>query len=116
MFSGKKLVVVSGILGGLAVTFVGATSQAYAEGGSGECRHTARGNTICVDKSESAYTTKGGKYVIKQSRDCKMNSRHHVVWPDREFLDGGTRRIGPEVDCSNRVRAPKGFKMPRIGL
>ncbi|TJZ42825.1 hypothetical protein FCH28_33580 [Streptomyces piniterrae] len=114
MFSGKKLVVVSGILGGLAVTFAGATTQAYAGGDSNGCRHTAQGNTICEDKSESVYRTKGGKHVIKQNKSCETVSRHHVVWPHSEFLGGGYTKVGPVVDCSNDARLPRGFKMPHI--
>lgn len=113
MFSPKKIAAVSGLLGGLALACAGAP-QAYAAGSSGDCVRTAQGSNTCVHKGETAYTTKDGRHVIKQRQHCSSTSRHRAVWPERGALDGGVTRIGPVVDCSNRVPLPRGFKLPHF--
>ncbi|MFI6769511.1 hypothetical protein [Streptomyces sp. NPDC050355] len=115
MFSGKKIAVVSALLGGLAITGAGIT-QAYAEIATGGCEHTAQGHATCVDKRQDIYTTKDGRRVIQQRKSCSSSARQHVVWPENGLLNNASTKVGPEVDCSNRVPAPRNFKLPHLGF
>lgn len=115
MFSGKTIAAAAALVSGLAVTSVGAT-QAYAEGASSHCAQSALGNSTCIDKRQHVYTTKDGRYVVKQRKNCSSAGRHHVLWPESGLLNKGVTRVGPAVDCSNRAPAPKNFKLPHLGF
>lgn len=112
MFTRQKIATVSGLVGSLAVICVGG---AYAHVGEpkSECRYTVLGDTICMRKSET-HVDKHGTHAIKQERACAVNDRPRVVFPDDALLGGGSRDVGPVVDCSNKAHLPKGFKKPHI--
>ncbi|MEU9110308.1 hypothetical protein AB0D04_00605 [Streptomyces sp. NPDC048483] len=116
MFSRKKIVALSGLLGGLAMTYAGAT-QAYGGGSESDCTRSAVGNRVCVYKGQHIYKSKNGRYVIRQAKDCSTISRQRVLWPENGLLNswGGTTKIGPVVNCSNTVHLPKGVKIPHFG-
>ncbi|MFJ6750265.1 MULTISPECIES: hypothetical protein [unclassified Streptomyces] len=115
MFSRKKIAAVTALLGGLAVT--GAVApQTYAADTKGHCSRGVPGSKVCAHKSETVYTTKGGKVVVKQSQKCSTDSRQRVEWPEAGLLNRGTTKIGPEMNCSNKVPPIKGFKRPHIEL
>ncbi|UQA95035.1 hypothetical protein [Streptomyces halobius] len=106
MFSQKKIAVVSGILGGLAMTCVGA-GHAYAGGSQADCARGSMGST-CIDENEVVYTSKKGDRVVKQHKNCSSNSRQRVVWPQSGLLSPGASKLGPVVNCSNHTPLPKG--------
>ncbi|MGW3203352.1 hypothetical protein [Streptomyces sp. NPDC001135] len=112
MFTRQKIATVSGLVGSLAVICVGA-AHAHADEPRSECRNTVLGDTICMRKSETHFDKRGTR-AIKQSRDCSVSDRPRVVFPDDDLLAGGTKNVGPTVDCSNNVELPKGFKKPQI--
>ncbi|MFI9047577.1 hypothetical protein [Streptomyces sp. NPDC053427] len=116
MFSRKKIAALSGLLGGLAMTYAGAT-QAYAGGSEGDCHRSALGNRICVYKGQSLYKSKHGRIVIRQAKDCSAASRQRVFWPESGLLNSGfgITRIGPAMECSNKVHLPKKFKLSHLG-
>jgi hypothetical protein len=111
MFSRKKIAAISWFLGGAAVIGAGAT-QAYAAGPHGHCTRDSRGSVTCSYRSESTYTSRDGAYHVSQKRDCVTVSRSRVEMPESGVGRRGTTRIGPTVNCSNRVSAPRNFKLP----
>ncbi|MEU5540250.1 hypothetical protein [Streptomyces sp. NPDC020362] len=111
MFSRQKMATVSGLVGSLAV-ICGGAAHASADEYPSDCRTTGLWETVCVRKSESQHTGKDGKDVIKQTRDCSTIDRPRVVFPEDYLLNGGSRKVGAVVDCSNRVPLPKGVKVP----
>ncbi|WP_225858848.1 hypothetical protein [Streptomyces albicerus] len=114
MFSRQKIATVSGLIGSLAVIYVGA-AQAYANEPPRNCKTSAQGETICVRKSEVVRTDKDGRYVIKQTQNCVTMERPRLVWgPENGLLKKGTTKVGPVVECSNKVTLPKGFKPPHF--
>jgi hypothetical protein len=113
MFSRQKIATVSGLLGSLAVIYVGA-AQAYADQPPGECKSSALGETTCVRKSETVHIDEDGRFVVKQTQDCETIDRPRLVGPDENLLNTGTTKVGPVVDCSNKVQLPKGFKRPHF--
>jgi hypothetical protein len=114
MLTLHRIVTVSGLVGSLAVLCAGA-GQAYADGGSGECRTTAQGGTVCVRKSET-HVEKDGKHIINQEQSCTVADRPRVVLPEDRLTEGGSTSVGEHVDCSNKAELPKGFKKPRIDV
>ncbi|MFH8567998.1 hypothetical protein [Streptomyces sp. NPDC017993] len=113
MFSRKKIAAVTALLGGLAVT--GAVApQTHAAEAPGECTRDVQLNKVCAKKSETTYTTKDGKVVIKQKQKCSTESRQRTAMPETGLLNKQNTKIGPEVSCSNKVPPLKGFKAPRI--
>ncbi|MFE0187035.1 hypothetical protein [Streptomyces sp. NPDC059008] len=110
MFSRKKIAAVSVLLSGLAVTGAGAT-QAYAAATPSDCTRTAQGIT-CMHKSQSVYTNKDGKRIVRQTHECSSNSRHILVLPRIGVLNEApqTTRVGPVMSCSNKVPPSKDFK------
>ena len=114
MFSRQKIATVSGLIGGLAVICVGGAAQAYTDGSPGNCRTTEQGDTICVKKSETVRKDKKGTYVIKQTQSCSTTYRPNLVTPEDGWLNKGSSKVGPTVDCSNKTPLPKGFKRPTI--
>ncbi|MFD4035190.1 hypothetical protein ACFWVP_32925 [Streptomyces sp. NPDC058637] len=114
MFSGKKIAVASMLMGGLALTGLGVT-QAYAGGAQGDCSQDAYGNLVCVQKSETSYTSEDGTYHVHQKQDCKTVTRPAVPQPSVGVGKQGTTDVGPTVNCSNSAPAPEGFVAPTIG-
>lgn len=115
MFSRQKIAAVSGLLGSLAVINVGA-AQAYASERPGDCKTSAAGETTCSRKSETTHTSKNGRLVIKQSQQCSTTHRPHLPLPKDNALNTGSTKIGPKMDCSNKVQLPKGFKLPHFSF
>ncbi|ANP55149.1 hypothetical protein J2Z21_003358 [Streptomyces griseochromogenes] len=114
MFNRQKIATVSGLVGSLAVICSG-VAHAHADEFPGDCK-TSLAETTCISKSESIRTSKDGKYVVKQTQDCKTTDRQRVVFPENYLLGGGSRKVGPVVDCSNRTPLPKGVKVPHPKL
>jgi len=110
MFSRQKIAAVSGLVGSLAVIYVGAATHAYAEGPKGECRTTAEGDVVCIRKSETIRKDKDGKYFIKQTQDCETADRPRLVLPEEGMLTNSSTEIGPKVECSNSADTPRGFQ------
>ncbi|AJT65769.1 hypothetical protein T261_4112 [Streptomyces lydicus] len=113
MFSRKKIAVVSGLLGGLAVTFAGA-AEAYAGGPSDDCTRDAQRNRICIHKSQTLHTGKDGRYSLKQTQHCSTASQNLLVWLEVSLLDNKIAKLGPAGDCSNTASAPKNLKYRRL--
>jgi|tagenome__1003787_1003787.scaffolds.fasta_scaffold20210961_2 hypothetical protein len=113
MFSRRKMATVSGLLGSLAVIYVGG-AQAYADQQPRDCRTTAEGETTCVHKSEVVRKGKNGTYVVKQDQKCSTAYRPRLVLTEDEVFGTGTTKVGPEVDCSNTAPLPKGYQRPHI--
>lgn len=114
MFSRKKIAAVSGLVGSIAVIYVGG-AQAYADDSSGDCKTTAAGETTCVHTSEVVHKNKRGTFVVKQDQKCSTVYRPNLVLPDDEMLNHpGTTDVGPKVECSNTVPVPKAFKRPHV--
>lgn len=114
MFSRKKTAVASMLMGGLALAGLGIT-QAYAGGVQGDCSQDAYGNRVCVQKSETSYTSEDGTYHLHQKQDCTTVTRPTVQQPSVGVGQQGTTEVGPTVDCSNSAPAPEGFVAPVIG-
>jgi hypothetical protein len=112
MFTRQKIATVSGLVGSLAVICVGA-AYAHADEPRSECKNTVLGDTICIRKSETR-DDKHGTRAIKQERDCSVSDRPRVVFPDDDLLAGGSKNVGPTVECSNKMYLPKGFKKPQF--
>ncbi|MFJ9541641.1 hypothetical protein ACIRPX_30900 [Streptomyces sp. NPDC101225] len=113
MFTRRTVATVSGLLGSLAVIYVGG-AQAYADQPPGDCRTSAEGETTCVHKSEAVHKGKNGTFVVKQDQKCSTLARPRLVLPDEEATSTGTMEVGPVVDCSNTAPLPKGFKRPHV--
>ncbi|WP_274560717.1 hypothetical protein [Streptomyces spiramyceticus] len=111
MFSRQKIATVSGLLGSLAVIYVGA-APAYAGERPGDCKTSAVGETTCISKSEIVHTDKHGRYVIKQTQECSTTFRPRL--PRDNALSTGSKKVGPALDCSNKAQLPKGFKRPHF--
>ncbi|MGW0792351.1 hypothetical protein ACWD04_30035 [Streptomyces sp. NPDC002911] len=114
MFGRKKIAVASMLMGGLALTGLGVT-QAYAGPPQGDCSTDAYGNLVCVQKSETSYTSEDGTYHLSQKQDCTTVSRETVYQPEVSVGQGGTTEVGPTVSCSNSAPAPEGFVAPTVG-
>ncbi|EST25058.1 hypothetical protein [Streptomyces roseochromogenus] len=112
MFTRQKIATVTGLVGSLAVICVGA-AHAHIDGPGRDCRTTAMGDTICVHKSQTRID-QHGKHVIKQAEDCSVVDRSRLMLPDNDLLGGGSKKVGPVVNCSNEVKLPKGFKKPHF--
>jgi hypothetical protein len=114
MFSRKKIAAVSGLVGSIAVLYVGG-AQAYADDSSGDCKTTAAGETTCVHTSEVVHKNKRGTFVVKQDQKCSTTYRPQLVLADDEMLTRpGTTEVGPKVECSNTTPVPKGVKPPHV--
>lgn len=113
MFSRQKIATVSGLLGSLAVIYVGA-AQAYADEPARDCKTSARGETTCTHKNEIIHTDEDGRYAIKQTQDCTTTYRPRLATPEYGPLNSGSTKVGPVVDCSNKAELPKGFKRPHF--
>ncbi|MEU8977828.1 hypothetical protein [Streptomyces sp. NPDC048309] len=114
MFSRQKIATVSGLLGSLAVIYVGAP-QAQADDPRGDCKTSAAGETTCIRKSETVHIDEDGRLVVKQTQDCETIDRPRLAGLDDKMLNTpGSTKVGPVVDCSNKVQLPKGFKRPHF--
>ncbi|MEV8020466.1 hypothetical protein AB0O76_29875 [Streptomyces sp. NPDC086554] len=114
MFSRQKLAAVSGLLGSLAVIYVGA-EQAYAHERPGDCKtNVAKGETICIRKSETVHADKHGRYFIRQTQECETVSQPPL--PNDHAVSKGSKHVGPILECSNKAHLPKGFKFKRPHL
>ncbi|MFE0135654.1 hypothetical protein ACFWY6_29370 [Streptomyces sp. NPDC059037] len=114
MFSRQKIAAVSGLLGSLAVIYVGA-EQAYAHERPRDCKtNVAKGETICIRKSETIHTDKHGRYVIRQTQECETVSQPPYPLPNDSALSKGSKHVGPVLECSNKTHLPKGFKRPHF--
>ncbi|GHA89090.1 MULTISPECIES: hypothetical protein [Streptomyces] len=115
MFSRKKIAVASMLMGGLALTGLGVT-QAYAGGAQGDCTPDAYGNVVCVEKTETSYTSEDGTYHLNQTQECTTTARETVQQPTGAGVgQRGTTDVGPAVDCANSAPAPEGFVAPTVG-
>ncbi|WP_406391135.1 hypothetical protein [Streptomyces sp. NBC_00887] len=114
MSSRKKIAVASMLMGGLALAGLGVT-QAYAGGPQGDCSQDAYGNLVCVQKSETSYTSEDGTYHLNQKSNCTTVTRETVQRPGINVGQSGTKHVGPSVDCSNSAPAPEGFVAPAVG-
>jgi hypothetical protein len=98
MTSRKKIAAISWLIGGLAVTGAGIT-HAYADGDRGECRRDSQGNTTCVYKNQTSYTSEDGSTHVEQTTDCNSKSRDNE--DEAQASDSGTTETGSTVSCAN---------------
>ncbi|MFH0519213.1 hypothetical protein ACHBTE_18835 [Streptomyces sp. M41] len=112
MIGRHKIATVSGFIGALALVYGGAV-QAHAEEDKVACTMSAQGDIVCIKKDESIRKDKRG-YVVKQRHDCQTVERPRVTFPEGSLLNDGSTDSGPEVDCSNRAKLPKGYKLPKF--
>lgn len=113
MIGRHKIATVSGLLGALAVIYSGA-APAYADDDSkGACTITAQGDIVCIKKSELVRKDKR-RSVVKQAQDCQIIERPRFTFPEGTMLNDGSLHSGPVVECSNRAKLPKGFKVPKF--
>ncbi|WP_051818736.1 MULTISPECIES: hypothetical protein [Streptomyces] len=96
MFSTKKIVAASGLLGSLIVTCVGA-SQAYAGSGPGTCTRDLLGGLTCTQRITGEIPEDG---VIPHQENCQKVEP--LTLP--AALGNGQTRLGPEVTCSPATR------------
>ncbi|MET9834866.1 hypothetical protein ABZ078_37570 [Streptomyces sp. NPDC006385] len=113
MIGRQKIATVSGLLGALAVIYGGA-AQAHADDHKGACTISAQGDIVCIKKSESIHKDKRRGYVVKQKHDCQTIERPRFTFPEGSLLNGGSTESGPVVDCSNKAKLPKGYKLPKF--
>lgn len=111
MFTKKKIVTVSWLVGGLSLAGVG-VGHAYAAGTAGECTRDEQGGVTCVSKTENSYVSEDGRYHLVQKQECSETGREVVDTPEAGKGQLGTTQIGSAVSCSNSVPAPQGFTVP----
>ncbi|WP_210592613.1 hypothetical protein [Streptomyces sp. GESEQ-35] len=97
MFNGKKIAAVTGLLGGLAMTFIG-TSQAYAAGGPGVCTFDAEGNIVCAQRIVGQ-TPEGDGFTVNRTVNCQPTQP--LTLPAPGLLNNGQTRIGPQITCAD---------------
>ncbi|MFJ8313032.1 MULTISPECIES: hypothetical protein [unclassified Streptomyces] len=102
MLSRKKIAVVSGLLGGLAVACAGVT-QVYAAAG-GTCTNDKHGSVTCVNRVVGS-TPEGDAYIVRQSEGCVPTQP--LTLPVAGLLNRGNMQIGPQVTCSPNNPAPE---------
>ncbi|MGW3359101.1 hypothetical protein ACWDFL_27385 [Streptomyces bungoensis] len=95
MVSRKKMAVVSGLLGGLAVTCAG-VAQAHAAAGPGTCTRDLLGNVTCVQRI-TGETPPGDGFTAPRAQTCLPSEP--LTLPTSP-LSGGTTQIGPKVTCT----------------
>ncbi|MGW2028693.1 MULTISPECIES: hypothetical protein [Streptomyces] len=96
MFSTKKIVAVSGLLGGLALTLTGA-AQAYAGTGPGTCTRDLLGTLTCTQRITGEVPEDGD---IPHQENCQKVEP--LTLP--AAVGNGHTRLGPEVTCDPRTR------------
>ncbi|MFD5009148.1 hypothetical protein ACF063_16815 [Streptomyces chartreusis] len=113
MIARHKIATVSGLLGAL-VALYGTAVPAHADDTKGACKITAQGDIVCVKKSEVVHKDKRNGYVLQQKQDCSTVERPRFVGPEEGMKNGGSVQSGPVVECNNRAKLPKGFKLPKF--
>ncbi|MFJ4469441.1 hypothetical protein ACIP2X_18380 [Streptomyces sp. NPDC089424] len=113
MFTPRKFATLSAIVGSLAAISVGA-GHAHADGHSGDCHSTTKGESVCIRKTET-HVEKDGEHIIKQDQQCTTADRPNVVFREYQLLGDKpeTAGTGAVVDCSNTAKIPEGAK-PRF--
>ncbi|MGW4867088.1 hypothetical protein [Streptomyces chartreusis] len=96
MFNGKKFVALSGLLGGLAMTCLGAT-QAHAAG-PGACTMDPGGNIICTQQV-TGQTPEGDGFTLRRTVNCQPTQP--LTLPTPGVLSNGQTRIGPHITCAD---------------
>ncbi|MEU1008485.1 hypothetical protein [Streptomyces sp. NPDC005890] len=96
MFSMKKIVAASGLLGGLALTCAGVT-QAYAGVDPGTCTRDLLGSLTCTQRITGHIPEDG---ILPHQENCQKVQP--VTVP--AALGNGRVRVGPEVTCSPETR------------
>ncbi|MFE1194891.1 hypothetical protein [Streptomyces olivaceoviridis] len=96
MFSTKKIVAVSGLLGGLALTCVG-VAQAHAASGPGACTRDLLGGLTCTQRITGEIPDDGD---TPHQETCQRVEP--LTLP--AALGNGQTRLGPEVTCSPATR------------
>lgn len=99
MFNGKKIAAVSGLLGGLAMTWIG-VGQAYAVALPGVCGADAQGNIICTQRIVGE-TKEGEDISLRRSVTCQPTQP--VTLPAAGLLNPGRVRVGPEITCAHEA-------------
>ncbi|MFC5217889.1 hypothetical protein [Streptomyces coerulescens] len=108
MFNGKKFVAVSGLLGGLAMTCLGAT-QAHAAG-PGVCTLDPGGNIICTQQV-TGQTPEGDGFTLRRTVNCQPTKP--LTLPTPGLLSNGQTRIGPDITCAKAdMAAPEPVAAP----
>jgi hypothetical protein len=97
MFNGKKIAAVSGLLGGLALTFIGG-AQAHAAANPGACALDALGNTVCTQRI-AGQAPEGEMPALRRSVTCQPTQP--VTLPAPGLLSNGQTRIGPHITCTD---------------
>ncbi|MFE9021988.1 hypothetical protein ACFYNL_25995 [Streptomyces sp. NPDC007808] len=113
MIGRQKIATVSSLIGALALVYGGA-AQAHADDDKGACTISAQGDIVCIKKSETIRKDKRGGYVVKQKHDCETTERPRFTFPEGHLLNDGSTDSGPVVDCSNKTKLPKGYKLPKF--
>ncbi|MER5545678.1 hypothetical protein ACWDBD_37880 [Streptomyces sp. NPDC001118] len=108
MLSRKKLVAVSGLVGGLAVTCTG-LAQGYAAADPGICTRDIQGNVTCIQRIQGE-VPEGG--ALPHQDNCMP--MQPITLP--AALGSGTIKYGPEVTCSTPPRDKGDGKMELPGL
>ncbi|WP_043267782.1 hypothetical protein [Streptomyces sp. CT34] len=112
MFSRNQIAAIAALLGGVAAASAFAP-QAYAAGADG-CNRGVEGNRSCVHRSGGSFIGKDGRdLVVRQAQRCSSASRERLIWPESGLLGHGDTEIGPHLNCSNRLPAPKELKRLR---
>ncbi|MFG2604823.1 hypothetical protein ACGFT2_14930 [Streptomyces sp. NPDC048514] len=93
MFGRKKIAVISGLVGGLAVASTGLT-QAYAAADPGTCTRDLLGGVTCTQRITGEIPEDG---VIPHQESC-MPVRPVTV---PAAMGTGVTRFGPEVTCQS---------------
>ncbi|MEJ8669949.1 hypothetical protein WKI71_20595 [Streptomyces sp. MS1.AVA.1] len=101
MFNGKKIAAVTGLLGGLAMTCLGA-GQAHAAG-PGVCSLDSQGNIICTQQVQGQ-TPEGDGFVVRRSVNCQPTQP--LTLPNPGLLSNGQTRIGPHITCAEMAPVP----------
>ena len=101
MFNGKKIAAVTGLLGGLAMTCLGA-GQAHAAAGPGVCSLDAQGNIVCTQQLQGQ-TPEGDGFTVRRSMNCQPTKP--LTLPTPGLLANGQTRIGPHITCSDLTPA-----------
>ncbi|MET9973050.1 hypothetical protein ABZZ80_46160 [Streptomyces sp. NPDC006356] len=96
MFNGKRIAAVTGLLGGLAMTCLGA-GQAHAAG-PGVCAPDAQGNIVCTQQLQGQ-TPEGDGFTVRRSMNCQPTKP--LTLPTPGLLANGQTRIGPHITCSD---------------
>lgn len=100
MFNGKKIAAVSGLLGGLAMTWIG-VAPAHAAAEPGACAPDSQGNIICTQRIVGQLP-ESGDFVVRRSVTCQPTEP--VTLPAPGLLSNGQTRIGPHITCSDMTR------------